>query len=116
MTNTELIRRHVEAIDGSLREVAYLLDMEILAEDTRHFGSDIKSAQRELINLRIDELEEARDLRGLYDQLKRLKFCVRVIQNNLNRCEKAIDSAEESLNVITREVESANDSDADLDY
>lgn len=107
--STDSIRRHLQIISESLDSLEYLLDMEIVGEDCRHLGSDIKSARRELINLDADKIEEAHDLKYTYDQLRRVEMGLKVLRNNLDRCAEAIDSAIDSANAIANQVESPED-------
>ena len=109
MSNPDSIRRHLATITESLDSLEYYLDTEIVGDDCRHLLSDIKSAKREVINLDADKIEEAHDMKYTYDELRRIEMGLKVLQNNLDRCVSAIDTALESADYISNQVEQPDD-------
>jgi hypothetical protein len=111
MTNHEKIARNLKIIGEALDSVSYLLDSEIIGEDARHLAGDIKSAQREHINLDADSIKEVYDVKCLYDEIRRVEFGVRVLQNNAERCRQAIEQCKEAAHSIAEEIQSTNQDD-----
>lgn len=111
MTNRDAIRRHLAVIDDALGSLEYYCETEIVAEDTRHLLSDIKGAQRQHVRTDADAIDESWDIKALYDRLKSIQTSLRVLRNNLDLSDKAIEEAIESCNAISAEVETPEDNE-----
>lgn len=109
MTNREAIRRHLAIIDDALGSLEYYCETEIVAEDTRHLLSDIKGAQRQHVRTDAEAIEESWDVKPMYDRLKSIQTSLRVLRNNLDLSDKAIEKAIESCHAISAEVEKPED-------
>ena len=109
MTNREAIRRHLAIIDDNLGSLEYYCETEIVGEDTRHLLSDIKGAQRQHVRTDADAVEESWDIKPLYDRLKSIQTSLRVLRNNLDLSDKAVEKALESCNAISAEVDKPED-------
>jgi hypothetical protein len=109
MTNRDSIRRHLAIIDDNLGSLEYYCETEIVGEDTRHLLSDIKGAQRQHVRTDADAVEESWDIKPLYDRLKSIQTSLRVLRNNLDLSDKAIEKSLESCNAISAEVDKPED-------
>jgi hypothetical protein len=109
MTNRDSIRRHLAIIDDNLGSLEYYCETEIVGEDTRHLLCDIKGAQRQHVRTDADAVEESWDIKPLYDRLKSIQTSLRVLRNNLDLSDKAIEKALESCNAISAEVDKPED-------
>ena len=114
MSNRDLIRRHLGVIKEQIGTLEYLCDTEIVGEDTRHLLSDIKGAEREHLHVNPDKIEELWDMKPLYDRLKSIQTSIRVLKNNVDRSEIAIEEAIDSCRIISNEVENDNAEDDQL--
>lgn len=114
MTNRDLIRRHLEAIKEHLTDLDYNCETEIVGEDARHLDADIKAATRQATWVQPETLEESIQLKPLYDRLKSIQCTLRILRNNIDLCDKSIEGALESCQVIGAEVEETNAPDDDL--
>lgn len=114
MTNRELIRRHLEAIKGHLSDLDYQCETEIVGEDARHLDADIKAATRQATWVDPEKLEESYQLKPLYDRLKSIQCTLRILRNNIDLSDRAIESALESCQVIGAEVEESSGQDDEL--
>lgn len=111
MTNRDAIRRHLAVIDDALGSLEYYCETEIVAEDTRHLLSDIKGAQRQHVRTDADAIDESWDIKALYDRLKSIQTSLRILRNNLDLSDKAVEKAIESCNAISAEVETPEDNE-----
>lgn len=114
MTNREHIRRLLANIEANLLDLEYYCETEIVGEDTRHLETDIKAAKRQHVSLNADKLQEAWEIKPLYDRLKAISCSLRILRNNLDLSEKAVDSAIESLQSIGNEIEEQESDDDQL--
>jgi hypothetical protein len=114
MTNRDAIRRHLAIIDDNIKSLDFYVDTEIVGDDARHLMSDIKGAEREFTRTNADRLEEAWDIKPLYDRLKAIQTSLRVLRNTMDLSDKAIEKALESCNSIAAEVEDQKPGDEDL--
>jgi len=111
MTNRDLIRRHLAEIKTQLDSLDYICQTEIIGEDARHLDADIKGATRQALWIEADKLEEAYQLKPLYDRLKAISCTLRILRNNIDLSDKAIETALESCRVISAETEEVNEDD-----
>ena len=109
MTNREHIRKLLEDIRGRLLDLEYYCETEIVGEDTRHLASDIKGAQRQQVNLDADKLQEAWEIKPLYDRLKSISCSLRILRNNLDLSDRAVNEAIDALQAIGSEIEEQTD-------
>ncbi len=109
MTNRDAIRRHLAIIDDSLGSLEFYCETEIVGDDTRHLLDAIKGAQRQHVRTDAEAIEESWDIKPLYDRLKAIQTSLRVLRNNLDLSDKAIEKAMDSCNVISAEVEQPED-------
>jgi len=108
----EHIQRQLNIITQSIRDVEYLVDAEILGEDIRHLESDVKSAQRELVSLDPIDIVELYDIKYIHDEIKRIETGLRILQNNLDRCKKAIEESKDAIaNIADAIQDDPNDQD-----
>jgi len=114
MTNRDLIRRLLETVKNNLSDLDYYCETEIIGEDARHLDADIKGATRQALYVDPEKLEESFQLKPLYDRLKSIQCTLRILRNNLDLSDKAIESALESCQLIGAEVEETNKPDDDL--
>lgn len=114
MPNLDAIRRHINQIQEGLSSLEYYCETEIVGEDSRHIAEDIKSAQRELLWIKPEELSESYQIKPLYDRLKSVKSALRCLRNTLDRSDAAIDAALETAGDISAQVEDLNSNDDDL--
>ena len=111
MTNRESIRRHLAVIDDALSSLEYYCETEIVGEDARHLLSDIKGAQRQHVRTDADAIEESWDVKPLYDRIKSIQTSLRVLRNNLDLSDKAVEKALDSCGAISSEVEKPEDNE-----
>ena len=109
MTNRDAIRRHLSIIDDQLGSLEFYCETEIVGDDTRHLLDHIKGAQRQHVRTDAEAIEESWDIKPLYDRLKAIQTSLRVLRNNLDLSDKAIEKAMESCNAISSEVETPED-------
>jgi hypothetical protein len=109
MTNRDAIRRHLAIIDEALGSLEFYCETEIVGDDTRHLLDHIKGAQRQHVRTDAEAIEESWDIKPLYDRLKAIQTSLRVLRNNLDLSDKAIERAMDSCNVISAEVEQPED-------
>jgi hypothetical protein len=111
MTNRDLIRRHLAEIKAQLDSLDYTCQTEIIGEDARHLEADIKGATRQALWIEADKLEESYQLKPLYDRLKAISCTLRILRNNIDLSDKAIETALESCRIISAETEEVNEDD-----
>ena len=111
MTNRDAIRRHLAIIEDSLGSLEFYCETEIVGDDCRHLLTDIQGAKRQHTRTDADAIEESFDVKPLYDRLKCIKTSLRVLRNNLDLSDKAIDKAIESCHAISAEVEDPEDNE-----
>ena len=111
MTNRDAIRRHLAIIDDALGSLEFYCETEIVGDDCRHLLTDIQGAKRQHTRTDADAIEESFDVKPLYDRLKCIKTSLRVLRNNLDLSDKAIDKAIESCHAISAEVEDPEDNE-----
>jgi len=111
MTNRDAIRRHLSIIQDNLDSLEFYCETEIVGDDCRHLLTDIKGAQRQHTRTDADAIEESFDVKPLYDRLKCIQTSLRVLRNNLNLSDKAIEKAMESCAAISAEVETPEDNE-----
>ena len=99
--NVIKLTKQLTKIAEQLHELDYLLDSEIIAEDARHLSEDLSSARREMLRLKPEEINELYQVKFLYDELRKIEFGVRVLQNNVDRCRAAIDESKEAMEYIS---------------
>lgn len=113
MTNRDAIRRQLSIIGDALMSLEFYCETEIVGDDCRHLLSDIKGAQRQHVRTDADKLEESWDVKPLYDRLKSIQTSLRVLRNNLDLSDKAVDQAIDACREISSAVEQDR-SDDDL--
>lgn len=111
MTNREHIRRQLAIIDDALGSLEFYCETEIVGDDCRHLLTDILGAKRQHTRTDPDAIEESYDVKPLYDRLKSIQTSLRVLRNNLDLSDRAIDQALESCRAISAEVESHEDNE-----
>jgi hypothetical protein len=92
-----------------LSSLEFYCETEIVGDDTRHLLDHIKGAQRQHVRTDAEAIEESWDIKPLYDRLKAIQTSLRVLRNNLDLSDKAIEKAMESCNTISAEVEQPED-------
>ena len=111
MTNRDAIRRHLAIIDEALGSLEFYCETEIVGDDCRHLFTDIQGAKRQHTRTDAEAIDESWDVKPLYDRLKSIKTSLRVLRNNLDLSDKAIDKAIESCHAISAEVETPEDNE-----
>jgi hypothetical protein len=111
MPNLDLIRRKLAVIDDALSSLEYYCETEIVGDDTRHLLTDIKGAQREHVRTKAEKIAESWDVKPLYDRLKAVQTSLRVLRNNLDLCDKAVEKALDASRDISNEVEEIENND-----
>ena len=106
MTNRDAIRRQLAIIDDALGSLEFYCETEIVGDDCRHLLSDIKGAQRQHARTDADAIEESWDVKPLYDRLKSIQISLRVLRNNLDLSDKAVEKAMDACRSISESVES----------
>lgn len=111
MTNREHIRRHLSIIDDALGSLEFYCETEIVGDDCRHLLTDILGAKRQHTRTNPDAIEESWDVKPLYDRLKCIQTSLRVLRNNLDLSDKAIEKALDSCSAISAEIETPEDNE-----
>lgn len=115
MTNREYLRNILTQLAG---EVAALRPT---PEDAHRVASDdlfnlqlaINAAQEELTRLDAEDIEEAYDIKPIYDRIKAVIAHERVLRNQLDRVALAADNALDLCNLLSAHVEEHNPNEDD---
>lgn len=111
MPNLEKIRRLLAQIDENLGSLEYYCETEIVGDDARHLLDAIKGAQRQHVRTPAESVQESYDVKALYDRLKAIQTSLRVLRNNLDLSDKAVDKALDACGLISNEVEEIESDD-----
>jgi hypothetical protein len=113
MPNRDAIRRQLAIIDDALGSLEFYCETEIVGDDCRHLLSDIKGAQRQHSRTDADKVEESWDVKPLYDRLKLVQGSLRVLRNNLDLSDAAVEKALDACREVSSSLEQ-DDEDDDL--
>ena len=111
MTNRDAIRRQLAIIDDALGSLEFYCETEIVGDDCRHLLSDIKGAQRQHARTDADKVEESWDVKPLYDRLKSIQTSLRVLRNNLDLSDAAVEKALDACRAVSDAVETGEADD-----
>jgi len=115
MHNIENVRRMLNEVKDHIDYLELFSDMDLVGDDTRHLVDSINAAKTEHGRLEADTLEEAADLKFLYDRLKNVHSSIKVIRNTIGRLEERIEAALDITNNIAGAVED-NTNEDNQDY
>lgn len=107
MTNRDYLRNILNQLAGEVAALRPTPKDELVASnvDLYHLQVAINEASDELARLDADNIEEAYDIKPLYDRIKVIIAHERVIRNHLDRVALAADNAIDLCNLLSVQVE-----------